>query len=83
MKKIINGKKYDTNTAEFLFNTYNGVGRIGKLYRKKNGEFFISHITQWEGESSSIEPISENEAKELIGEANGDMYERIFGEVEE
>ena len=83
MKKIINGKKYDTNTAGYLFETYRGVGNWGELYRKNNGEFFVAHITQWEGQSDWIEPISEDEAKELIGNEDGDKYELYFGEVEE
>lgn len=83
MKKIINGRKYDTNTATRLFETYSGVGCSGKLYRKNNGEFFVAHLTQWDGQSDWIEPISESEAKELIGEKDGDMYELYFGEVDE
>lgn len=83
MKKIINGKKYDTNTAAYLFESYRGVGCWGELYRKDNGEFFVAHITQWEGQSDWIEPISESEAKELIGQEDGDMYELYFGEAEE
>lgn len=46
MKKIINGKKYDTNTAEKVFGWH--YGRPGdhdyvheELYRKKNGDFFL------------------------------------------
>jgi len=83
MKKIINGKKYDTETAAYLFESYRGVGNCGELYRKKNGEFFIAHLTSWEGKSDSIEPISEEYAKELIGREDGDMYESYFGAVEE
>lgn len=47
MKKIINGKKYDTETAKFIGNMDNGhcgtdFDFIAEgLYRKKNGEFFV------------------------------------------
>lgn len=47
MKKIINGKRYDTETAEALGEWDNGhYGRDFErcsetLYRKKNGEFFL------------------------------------------
>ena len=47
MKKIINGKRYDTETAEFIGrweNMYNSAElqyECEKLYRKKTGEFFI------------------------------------------
>lgn len=46
MKKIINGRKYDTETAKHIGTRYEG--RPGsfeffseELYRKKTGEFFI------------------------------------------
>lgn len=46
MKKIINGKRYDTDTATLIGNA--GYGHPGdfeyweeNLYRKKTGEFFI------------------------------------------
>lgn len=45
MKKIINGKKYDTETAEFIrsrSNLENGFRNIyEELYRKKTGEYFL------------------------------------------
>lgn len=48
MKKIINGTKYDTDTADLIGSfTAGGVCRRDyryiheELYRKKNGEFFL------------------------------------------
>lgn len=47
MKKIINGKKYDTNTAECVGEFENSCNRGDfnfvreLLYKKKTGEFFI------------------------------------------
>lgn len=47
MKKIINGKRYDTETAEFIGrweNLYNSADlqyECEELYRKKTGEFFM------------------------------------------
>ncbi len=46
MKKIINGKKYDTDTAKFLGYWTNGLGGDFRhvreeLYRKKTGEYFL------------------------------------------
>ena len=47
MKKIINGKKYDTDTAIAVCEWDNGLPRSDfkamkrKLYRKKTGEFFV------------------------------------------
>lgn len=47
MKKIINGKKYDTDTATLLCEWDNGLPSSDfkamrrKLFRKKTGEFFL------------------------------------------
>ena len=47
MKKIINGKKYDTETAEYVDRWSNDLcvsdcnWCIEDLYRKKTGEFFL------------------------------------------
>lgn len=46
MKRIINGKKYDTETAVYIcgyeYGTCNDFSHIKEsLYRKKNGEFFL------------------------------------------
>lgn len=47
MKKIINGKRYDTDTAEFIGrweNIYNSADlqyECEELYKKKTGEFFM------------------------------------------
>ncbi len=49
MKKIINGKKYDTNTARFIgYAGYSYPGDLSfwleRLYRKKTGEFFLHGV---------------------------------------
>ena len=47
MKKIINGKKYDTSTAKRVGNFWNGLcdgdfrSLNETLYKKKTGEFFL------------------------------------------
>lgn len=47
MKQIINGKMYNTETAECLASYWNGLSERDfkhcseELYRKKNGEFFL------------------------------------------
>lgn len=47
MKKIINGKKYDTETATQMGKWWNGYSRSDfcfcaeTLYRKRTGEFFL------------------------------------------
>lgn len=47
MKRIINGRKYDTDTARYVGMWDNGeeYGELGyersELYRKRNGEYFV------------------------------------------
>ena len=83
MTKIINGKKYDTNTAKFVCKgTFGNFGcKSVTLYQKQNGEFFEYHHLdgrEW------IEPVDESEAKRFAEEQmDGDEYEAFFGEVEE
>ena len=40
MKKIINGKVYDTDTAKKCGEWHNGKFEVETLYQKKTGEFF-------------------------------------------
>lgn len=47
MKKIINGKKYDTDTAKEVGSLWNGLAAdnveyfLEELYQKRTGEFFL------------------------------------------
>ena len=46
-RQIIDGKRYDTDTARFLFNYWNGLpagdfkSERGDLYRTKTGNYFL------------------------------------------
>lgn len=95
MKRIIAGKKYDTETAKKL-HEISGDGEFGafveRLYIKKTGEYFLScigakyQITEEYDYTDipAIYPLSEEQAK-YWGEKwmDADKYEEIFGEVEE
>ncbi len=99
MKKIINGKKYDTDTAEYLvqYNSVYGSFEDYKetLYRKRTGEFFLagkggpeSKYRQRVGnggwsDGAGIIPLTQEEAKKWVEENANDRYEEIFGKVEE
>ena len=84
MKKIINRKLYDTNTAEFIANYCYGCGGDlyflnASLYRKKTGEFFLggeggarTKYGDTDGDSYfgswDIIPLTEDEARDWIEE---------------
>ena len=99
MKKVINGRMYDTDTAELLGRVTIGEPRNWDfkeecLYRKKNGEYFF----RFDGEVFSdslahiyphmfgerIVPTIEKWAKRWAEEnLDGDKYVELFGEVAE
>lgn len=72
MRRIINGKTYNTRTATIIdtnsINLFDGE----TLYRKRNGEFFL--------ERGSITPITLEAAKEWVGKySTDDIYKGLFG----
>lgn len=92
MREIINGKVYDTEKATLVADdrywdgrNWDRRGRNTYLYRTPKGQFFLFRTTQWQGERSSIEPISREEAKEWYEQLPEKHlgYEEVFGEVPE
>jgi hypothetical protein len=78
MKKIINGKKYDTDTAKFICSTDINTNKSGNhiyvndyfywnrdLYLKKTGEYFVHNVNYWDNEDVTIgiQPLSLDQAK--------------------
>ena len=97
MKKIINGKRYDTKTAELMGkrNDSSDSRFLEALYRKKTGEFFLygkggpnSKYGWWHGNTrgpgEEIIPLTVEKAREWAKEylCNGG-YESIFVVAEE
>lgn len=84
MKKIINGKKYDTDTAKFLLSRSNNCNGFSycheELYVKKTGEFFLhgegdamSKYSRSCGDNTwcggeEIIPLTEAKAKKFVEE---------------
>lgn len=101
MKKIINGKKYDTTTANRIGYYNNGYPYTDfrwceeTLYRKSTGEYFLfgegGAMSEYAKElfdkithGSEITPIDEDYAREWCEKnLSVEMYEEIFGEVQE
>ncbi len=91
MKKIINGKKYDTTTAKYLgmYENMEDCAALDyareELYKKKTGEFFLYiNPSVRSGGHSFIDPYTEDKAKQWAEKyLSGDEYEEIFGEAEE
>ncbi|MBK8880738.1 MAG: hypothetical protein IPN74_20195 [Haliscomenobacter sp.] len=76
MQQIIEGKRYDTETADEVCSdkywdgsNHDRNGRNRTLYKTPKGAFFVHHETRWQGERDHLEAVSETFAKEL--------YERL------
>ncbi len=96
MKKVINGKMYNTETAKRVaiydnigkgnISSYTDINYFCKaLYQKKTGEyFFYEQETAWNDREETITPCTLESAKKWTEKyCDGDEYEKIFGEVEE
>lgn len=88
MKKIIRGRKYDTETARKVGckteqAQYGDVDYA--LYRKRTGEYFVHAEFSYmldDGNPDYIKPLSADEANEWAQEhLNADVYEAEFGET--
>ena len=70
--RIIGKKRYSVATATLLAgddywdgNNWERHGRNSFLYRTARGAHFALHQTSWQGERTSIEPLTTDEAADL------------------
>lgn len=76
MQKIIDGKLYDTETAELLLTI--GNHRPLYLYRTKKGAYFVNNSV------TSFMLQTEDQAKDMLGHYGSvETYTRLFGAPEE
>ena len=89
MKKIIEGKAYNTETAEEIGNHYNHKSYSDfdlidmTLYRTKKGAFFMVQNNGCRAGGDDFYVVSEEDAREWVEEYANEKYEEIFGECEE
>ncbi len=90
MEQIINGLKYDTETADLVASdrywdgsNYAGGGRNTYLYKTKAGRFFLHLATCWSGERDRLEAVTVEEAREYYEDLREYTmtYEEAFGEA--
>jgi hypothetical protein len=72
MKKVINGKMYDTDKAELIAtdrywdgSNWERNGRNTYLYKTVRGNYFVYRTSNWQDERDNIEALTIDEAKEL------------------
>lgn len=76
MKAIINGKIYDTETAELI-----AVGDFLEIYKTKKGNWF-KRTKDINGVNYQIEVINAADAKSFVGLHAPDHYDKYFGRAE-
>ncbi|MCK5572822.1 MAG: hypothetical protein KAJ12_08670, partial [Bacteroidetes bacterium] len=70
MKSVINGKRYNTETATLIASSRGddggaySSGRSAELYRTAKGAYFLAVETQWVGEDDGISALDTEEAVE-------------------
>jgi hypothetical protein len=88
MKKIIEGKRYDTETAKLVASYENQYGRNdfnfykGELYRTTKGNFFIVEESWCSSLCRRLSKFSLEEAKEWVEARANSKYEDLFPFVE-
>lgn len=84
MKWIVNGKKYDTDTAFLRAEARDRYDiTCESLYQKTNGEYFLVEHHYCSGDYG-IYPLTKSAAKNWGEEhLTVDRYESVFGKVEE
>ena len=92
MNRIVNRKRYDTETATLVASdaywdghNFERSGRNQWLYRTPRGAFFVVTRTQWQGEQDSLEPVTAEDAIERYETALSEHeidYQVAFPEVE-
>lgn len=73
MKRVINRKTYNTETADRIAtNDFSdgtnecNCGRTSSLFLTKKGNYFETHSTCWQGESDALIPVTVEGAMEFF-----------------
>lgn len=87
MKTIIDGFKYDTETAVMVMSYMLNEYEKGELYRNRKYKFFCLHMLQREKKLEyeyKIIPLTKQQAMDLLIDYEQiDEYEKLFGEIPE
>ena len=92
MRQVINGYRYNTETAKLIASNrywdghnFERQGRNRYLYKTPKGNFFLYNTTIWQGEVDYIEPIGLGEAKHWYENSREQEveWEEAFGEEPE
>ena len=76
MKRIVNGKLYDTDTAELVCRSKIALFE-NRLYRTKKGRYFVYEKI---GDIEDIKPLNEDKIFEWLSKHNPDKAMELFAE---
>ena len=92
MNVVIDRKRYSTETATLIADNaywdghnFERHGRNTFLYRTPRGGYFALHLTQWERERDSLEPLTLDEAISLyedLADTDAVEFAEAFPSVE-
>jgi hypothetical protein len=73
MSEVVNGKRYSVKGATQIAgddywdgHNFERSGQNNFLYRTRAGNYFAVHLTCWQGQTDTIEPLSLEEAQDLF-----------------
>jgi len=85
---IIDCKRYSTNTATLICgddywdgHNFERRGRNSWLYRTAKGAYFMVQLSQWQGESDSLGPVSTDEAISFFENCREDCRRMTYEEA--
>lgn len=88
--RVVNGLRYSTRTALLIAHdaywdghNFERGGRNTFLYRTPHGRYFTVNLTQWQGETDTLIPVSVKEAQEMYEELHEQVvpFEEAFPDV--
>lgn len=89
--EVIGKKRWDTDKSTLIAsdnywdgNNFERGGRNSFLWKTKNGRYFVTHQTCWQGERDRLVVLSREEAIEMYEELDHDVaFEEAFDETPE
>lgn len=95
MRQVIDGKRYDTETATLICSDHYWDGHNWRrqarntfLYKTPRGAWFFHHESDWAEEANTLATCTEDEAREFFEAMQPHdtcevSYEEAFGEPED
>lgn len=67
----------DTDKAELIYEDFSDVNNPRSLYQTKKKNYFRTY------KNGTIEPLTDDQAKEFLGNKDPDLFIKVFGKTKE